>query len=99
MAAVIASIELAMAEARARPASSHSIPVRLPQEPHADPMFSLDDLEVEDPAGIGPGSEHHVGQRIRPPDGPLDFRPVVGYLLLTLVAIAAFIAILEVFRS
>jgi serine/threonine protein kinase len=99
MASVIASIELAMAEARARPASSHSIPVRLPDEPDADPMFSLDDLEVELPAGIGPDSDYYVGKRIRPPDGPWDFRPMVGYLLLTLVTIAAFIAILELFRS
>ena len=84
MGSVIASIELAMAEARERPASSHSIPVRLPEEPHADPMFRLDDLEVEDPAGIGSGSEHYVGGRIRPPDEPWDFRPLVGYLLVTL---------------
>jgi eukaryotic-like serine/threonine-protein kinase len=97
MASVIASIELA--EERARPASSHSIPVRLPDGPHADPMFSLDDLEVELPAEIGPESEYYVGHRIRPPDGPWEFRTVVGYLLLTLVSIAAFIAILELFRS
>jgi serine/threonine protein kinase len=99
MASVIASIELAMAEARARPASSHSIPVRLPDEPHADPMFSLDDLEVELPAEIEPENEYYVGQRIKPPDGPWDFRPAVGYLLVTLLTIAAFIAILELFRS
>jgi serine/threonine-protein kinase len=99
MGSVIASIELARDEARTRPASSHSIPVRLPAEPHTDPMFSLNDLEVEDPAGIGPGSEYYVGGRIRPPNGPWNFRPLVGYLLVTLVSIIAFIAILELFRS
>jgi serine/threonine protein kinase len=98
MASVIASIELAKDEAHARPASSHSIPVRLPQEPHADPMFSLDDLEVEDPAGIGADNEYYVGGRIRPPDVPRDFRPLVGYLIVTLVTIAVFIAIVELFR-
>jgi hypothetical protein len=85
-------------EARAQPASSHSIPVHLPQEPHADPMFNLDDLEVKDPAGIGPDNQYYVCGRIRPPDEPWDFRPLVGYLLVTLVTIAAFIAILELFR-
>ncbi len=62
-------------------------------------MFSLDDLEVEDPTGTEAGSEQYVGSRISLPDGPWDFRPLVGYLLVTLVSIAAFIAILELFRG
>jgi serine/threonine protein kinase len=99
MASVIASIELAVARSRARAPSSQTIPTRHPDDYRAEPVFSLDDLKIEVPSrGRRRKRIYYVGRRLRPPEGPWDFRPLVMYLLMAGAAIIAAIVIIELLR-
>jgi serine/threonine protein kinase len=95
MASVIASIELALAELRAKPPSLQTIPVRCPDEPDLEPTVNLDDPEIEHPAKLRPKEIYYTGRRLRPPDGPWDFTPLAKYLLLAGALVVALIILVE----
>ncbi len=98
MAAVVAATELALAESRARPDSSHTIPVRCPDEPDEsdfEPMVQLDDLEIENPSRFRRKETYYTGRRLRPPDGPWNPGPLVKSLLLTAVLVVVLIVLIE----
>jgi serine/threonine protein kinase len=98
MASVIASTELALAESRAWPSSSQTIHVRCPGEPDEsdfEPMFSLEDLEVECPSKMRRKEIYYTGRRLRPPDGPWDFTPLIKYLLVTCGSIVVVVILIE----
>jgi serine/threonine protein kinase len=96
MASVIASIELAWEEARARPWSSQDIPVPRPEEPDddAEPFFDLQDLKIELPPRKRPKEYYYVGRRLKPPE-KIRIRLLAKYLVLAGLATVAVILILE----
>jgi serine/threonine protein kinase len=95
MGAVVASIELAMAELRAGPPSSHTIPVRRPDEPAIEPAVNFDDLEIECPAPGRPKETYYTGRRLRPPGESWSLTTLARYLLLAGALIVALILLIE----
>jgi serine/threonine protein kinase len=94
MASVIASIELAMAESRARPPSSQTIPVRYPDESDLEPMANLEGLDVECLTNFR-SQETYMGRRLRPPAGPWTSTPLARSLFMAGVLIAVLIILIE----
>jgi hypothetical protein len=94
MASVIASIELALAQSRARPASSQTFRVRCPDESEFEPPVSLEDLEIECPAKFRRKEIYSTGRRLRPPVRLRDFIPVAQCLLVACYLIIVLIVIL-----
>ena len=96
MASVIASTELAMAQSRARPPSSQTVPVRCPtSRPDREPKVGLADVKVESPVKVRPKEIYYTGRRIRPPGRSLDFTPLGRYLLLAGASIVVLIVLIE----
>jgi serine/threonine protein kinase len=96
MASVIASIELAMADASAEP-SSQTVPVRRLEE--ADerdlrPAVNLDGLEVESLTRFR-SEETYIGRRLRPQGGPWKFTPLARFLLIAGASIVVLIILIE----
>jgi serine/threonine protein kinase len=97
MASVIASIELALDKSRARPNSSQTIPIILPDDPtpsEFEPTFSLDDLKIECPAKSRRKRFYYTGPRLRPPVD-WDYTLLAKYLLLTGALIVMLIVLIE----
>jgi hypothetical protein len=84
---------MAMAETRARPASSQTIPVYLPDESQIEPIFNLSDLEIECLRKSDPEEMPVTGRRIPPPSGGWDPGPT-GRLLLAGALIVVLIVII-----
>jgi serine/threonine protein kinase len=95
MGAVIASIELSIAELGDRPSSSQTIPVRCPDEPEVEPAVNLDDLEIEGPAASRHEEVYYTGRRLRPPGKSWSFTTLARYLLLAGALIVALILLIE----
>jgi serine/threonine protein kinase len=97
MASVIAKIELALDESRARPGSSHTIPIRPdePDERDVGPNIDLSVLQIDLPATAGRNEIYYTGRRLRPPAGPWDLSPLVRYLALAGALTALLILLIE----
>jgi hypothetical protein len=98
MAEVNAKIELALAELRAKPPSSQTIPVR-PHEPNKsnfEPAVNLDSLEIEGSAKPR-RKVIYLGRRIRIPYGPVDLSLLARCLLVAGALIVALIILFELF--
>jgi serine/threonine protein kinase len=97
MASVIAEIELARDESRARPSSSGTITVRPdePVEPDITPMFSLDDLVIVDPLAATREVSRFLGPRRRYSNKSIDYTPLINWLLLTIILVAGIIILIE----
>jgi serine/threonine protein kinase len=101
MASVIASLELAMEKSSTRPPSSHTIPVRPPDESGIGPIFSLDDLEIESLEKFRSDTKDRSEvppppvKRIEAPDGPWDFNLLAKCLLLAGALTAVIIILIK----
>ena len=70
MGAVVAAVELALAESRARPSSSPTIPVHRPAEPDLEPFFDLEALKTELLPRPAQQQAHYVGPVFDLPKAP-----------------------------
>jgi serine/threonine protein kinase len=98
MTAVVAELENALDKVRARPSSSHIIPIRPPDEPNPADFKSR--FRVEAPKREGRAKsrrkeKRYLGDRLRPPLRPRDFIPLAKYLVLTVALIVVLIILIE----
>ncbi len=93
MAAVIASTEIAMDQARARPSPSRTIPVHCPDEDIIAPFVSIEDLDIEVAIPTPPKVSYYP--RIRLSNGPSNLMPLLRYSRIAVVTAVSAILIIE----
>jgi serine/threonine protein kinase len=98
MTAVIASIELALAELRAKSPSSHTLPIRCPDEPDPadfDPIVDIKDLERERGVKSRRKKKRRLVRRPTPPVTFWDFIQMAKYVVLTGISIVVLIILIK----
>jgi serine/threonine protein kinase len=98
MTAVVAKLEIALDKLGARPASSHIIPIRPPDEPdpaNSELSFRDEELEPECRAESNREERIYLGPRLRAPLRLSDWIPLAKHLVLTSALIVVLVIVIE----